>query len=79
MKRVRISFEKFIHGLSKLYLQALINAKFQESLYSDILYSTRHIMFFGTPHRGASHAGIMDFLSNLSTVLGYKAKSNAAK
>jgi hypothetical protein len=59
--------------------QALITAKVRTESYSDILESTRHVMFFGTPHQGSLWAGGGTFLNNLTSILAPGNRSRAVE
>ncbi|KAI5780058.1 hypothetical protein EDC01DRAFT_633506 [Geopyxis carbonaria] len=49
--------------------------------YDDLLCSTRHIFFLGTPHQGAGQAAFLDFLTTLQITLklGTGNKSSAVR
>ncbi|RAO69814.1 uncharacterized protein BHQ10_005826 [Talaromyces amestolkiae] len=58
------------HSLGGIVIkQALITAKIRSPMYKDILESTWHLMFFGTPHQGSLFAPGADFLNNLGSVI----------
>ncbi|KAH8691538.1 hypothetical protein BGW36DRAFT_388505 [Talaromyces proteolyticus] len=57
------------HSLGGIVIkQALITAKIRSQQYKDILESTWHLIFLGTPHQGSLFAPGADFLNKLTSV-----------
>ncbi|OBT99536.1 hypothetical protein VE01_02798 [Pseudogymnoascus verrucosus] len=68
-QRRRIRF--ICHSLGGIVCKNALVLSHENSIYLNILQSTKAIVFFGTPHRGSEHADFVSVLAGVINAFGY--------